>query len=216
MNIILFGPPGAGKGTQAEKIVTAFDLHKVSTGDLLRKEVKDETEIGKEIKSLMDKGSFVSDDTMNDLIRKILSNNIYHNRIIFDGYPRNLNQAKSFNILLKKYDQKISLVLSLDVDKETLVKRVLGRRTCTKCGFTFNKYFNPATNKDHTCDSRFLKKRTDDNEKTILNRYESYLEKTLPMLNFYKDLNLFHQINGKGKIDEIFDEIRGIITTLEA
>ena len=216
MRILLLGPPGAGKGTQAEKIVTSFDLHKVSTGDLLRKEVKDESELGNKIKSLMDKGSFVSDDIINDLIKKILSNNNYYNRIIFDGYPRNLNQAMNFNILLKKYDQKISLVLSLNVDKETVVKRVLGRRICTKCGFTFNIYFNPANNIDHTCDSSFLKKRTDDNEKTIINRYENYLKKTLPMLNFYKDLNLFHQINGKGKIDEIFDEIRSIIATLEA
>ena len=216
MNIILFGPPGAGKGTQADNIVKLFNLHKVSTGDLLRSRVENNFDPENKIKSLMDKGSFVSDDIINDLIAKILSDNKSHNRLIFDGYPRNLNQAKNLNLLLKKYNQKISCVLSLGIDKETVVKRILGRQICTKCKLIFNKYFNPSTSNNHTCDPKFLDKRSDDNEKTIINRFENYLEKTLPILDFYKDLNLLHQINGKSNIDEIFEQIQAIIASLEA
>ena len=119
-------------------------------------------------------------------------------------------------MVLKRYNQKISYALSLNVDKETIIKRILGRQTCTNCGLTFNEYFNPAINKNHKCNPEFLDKRSDDNEKAIINRYETYLEKTLPILKFYKDLNLLHQINGKSNIDEIFEQIRAIIASLEA
>jgi len=215
VNIILFGPPGAGKGTQADNIVKFFNLHKVSTGDLLRNEIRNNSDLGNKIKSLMDRGSFVSDEIINNLILKILSDNKLFNRLIFDGYPRNLNQAKNLDLLLKKYNQKISCALSLNVDKKIIVKRILGRRTCTKCKVIFNEYFYPPTNKNHTCDPKFLDKRSDDNEKTIINRFENYLDKTLPILDFYKDLNLLHQINGMGEISEIFEQIRNKITTLE-
>ena len=216
MNIILFGPPGAGKGTQADNIVKFFNLHKVSTGDLLRSRVENNFDPENKIKSLMDKGLFVSDDIINNLVGKILSDNKFYNRLIFDGYPRNLSQAKNLNLLLKKYNQKISCVLSLGIDKETVVKRILGRQICTKCKLIFNKYFKPSTSENHNCDPKFLEKRSDDNEKSIINRFENYFEKTLPILDFYKDLNLLHQINGKSKIDEIFVQIRAIIASLEA
>lgn len=212
----MFGPPGAGKGTQANNLVKFYDLHKVSTGNLLRNEVQNNSALGNKIKFIIDKGSFVSDDIINDLIAKILSDNKFYNRLIFDGYPRNLNQAKNLNLLLKKYNQKISNVLSLNVDKETIIKRILGRQTCSKCELIFNEYFNPPTNKNHSCDSRFLEKRSDDNEKTITNRFENYLNKTYPILDFYKDLNLLHEINGIGEINRIFNEIRTIIASLEA
>ena len=216
MNIILFGPPGAGKGTQANNLVKFYNLHKVSTGDLLRNEVQNNSNIGNKIKIILDKGSFVSDDIINDLIAKTLSDNKFYNRLIFDGYPRNLNQAKNLNLLLNKYNQKISSVLSLNVDKKTIVKRILGRQTCSKCELIFNEYFNPPTNKNHSCDPKFLKKRSDDNQETIINRFENYLNKTHPILDFYKDLNLLHKINGIGEINEIFKEIRDIIASLEA
>ena len=215
MNIILFGPPGAGKGTQADNIVKSFNLHKVSTGDLLRDEVQKNSDLGSKIKSLMDKGSFVPDDIINDLIVKILSNSEFYNRLVFDGYPRNLNQAKKLNLLLEKYNQKISCVLCLNVDKEIIVKRILGRQTCRKCKLTFNEYFNPSTKKNHICDPKFLEKRSDDNEVTIVNRFDNYLNKTLPILDFYKDLDLLHQINGMGEISAIFEQIRSILTSLE-
>jgi len=158
----------------------------------------------------------VSDDIINNLIVKILSDKKYYNRLIFDGYPRNLNQAKKLNLLLEKYNQKISCVLSLKVDRKTAIKRILGRQICSNCGLIFNKYFKLAANKNHTCDPKFLSKRSDDNEKTIINRFETYIDKTLPILDFYKEQNLLHQINGMGEIDQIFVEIRSIIASLEA
>ena len=215
MNIILFGPPGAGKGTQADKIVKNFNLYKISTGDLLREEVKNNTDFGNKIKSIIDKGLLISDNIINDLIKNVLTNKNFYNRLLFDGYPRNLEQAKNLDLYIKKYKQKISCVLSLNVDKESIIKRILGRQTCTNCGLIFNEYFYPASNKNHSCDLKFLSKRSDDNEKTILNRYETYLNKTLPILDFYKEQNLLHHINGMVGIDRIFDEIRGIIASLE-
>ena len=215
MNIILFGPPGAGKGTQADKIVDTFNLYKVSSGDLLREEVKKKSLLGIQIKKIIDNGSLVSDETINNLIIKILKNKDYFNRIVFDGYPRNLNQAHNLDALINKYKQKISCVLSFKVDEETLVKRILNRQTCTKCGKIFNMSFKPSSEKNHDCGSSFLVKRSDDNEKTVLHRFQTYVEKTLPILEYYKKLNLLHEINGKAEIDQIFKEIRDIIVSLE-
>ena len=124
MNIILFGPPGAGKGTQANKVEKKFNLHKVSTGDLLRDEVKKNTDIGKKVKPIVDEGSLVPDIIISNLLNHILSNKKFHNRIIFDGYPRNLEQAKNLELLIKKHNQKISCALSLNVDREFLTKRI--------------------------------------------------------------------------------------------
>tara|TARA_Y100000815_G_scaffold207270_1_gene191242 strand:+ start:32 stop:682 length:651 start_codon:yes stop_codon:yes gene_type:complete len=215
VNIILFGPPGAGKGTQATKIVKKFNLHKVSTGDLLREEIKNNTDLGNKIKSIMDRGSLISDNIINDLITKVISNKKFYNRLIFDGYPRNLKQAKNLDSQIKKYKQKISCVLSLNVDKESIIKRISGRQICVNCGLIFNEYYYPASSKNHSCDPKFLNKRSDDNKKIIINRFETYLNKTLPILDFYKEQNLLHQINGMAKIDQIFDEICGIIASLE-
>ena len=215
MNVILFGPPGAGKGTQADNIARVFNLHKVSTGDLLRDEIKNKTDLGKKIKSIVDKGLFVPDSVINNLIINHLSHKKSYNRLIFDGYPRNLNQTKNLDSLIKKHDQKISYVFSLNVDKELLIKRILGRQTCSNCGSIFNEYFRPSTNKNHTCGTKFLVKRSEDNEKTILYRFQAYLDKTLPILDFYKKLNLLHQINGKDEINQIFKEIKDIIASLE-
>ena len=216
VNLILIGPPGAGKGTQANNIIKNIKLHKISTGDLLREEIENKTDLGLKIKSIIEKGSFVPDDIINNLINKILSNKKFYNRLLFDGYPRNLDQAKNLDMLLKKHNQKISCVLSLNVDKESIIERILGRQTCTKCGVIFNEYYKPATNKNHSCGLKFLIKRKDDNKKTILHRYQAYLDKTLPILDYYKNLNLLHEINGKDEIDQIFEEIKDIIASLEA
>ena len=215
MNIILFGPPGAGKGTQADNIVKNFCLHKVSTGDLLRIEINNNTDLGIKIKSKIDQGLLISDDIINNLVDKILFNKKYYNRLIFDGYPRNLNQAKSLELLVKKYNQKISCVLNLNIDKETIIKRILGRLVCSKCSLTFNKYFNPPKKEKYKCNLNFLKTRTDDNKKTIKNRYETYVKKTLPIVNYYVDQKILHEIDGTTEIDQIYDEIRHIITSLE-
>ena len=215
MNLVLFGPPGAGKGTQADFIVKAFNHHKISTGDLLRNEIEKKTVIGDEIKSLIEKGSFVSDNIINNLINKTLSNKKLFNRLVFDGYPRNLQQAKNLDKIISDHNQKISCVLSLNVDKDLVIKRILGRQSCSNCGLIFNEFFYPSTKKNHSCDSKFLIKRSDDNEKTIKNRFETYMTYTLPILDFYKEKKLLHQINGMREKDEIFKEIRGIIASLE-
>ena len=152
MNIILFGPPGAGKGTQSGKISKNFNLHTVSTGDLLRKEIKNNTNLGNEIKSIIDRGSFVSDDIINNLVLKILSDKKLYNRLIFDGYPRNLKQVKNLDLCLRKYKQKISCVFNLDVEKKFVIKRILGRQTCTNCGLIFNEFFMPSSKQNHSCD----------------------------------------------------------------
>ena len=163
----------------------------------------------------MDTGSLISDNIINDLVIKVLSNKKFYNRLIFDGYPRNLEQVKNLDSSIKRYKQKISCVLNLNVEKEFIIKRILGRQVCTNCGLIFNKYYHPASNKNHSCDPKFLSKRSDDNKITIINRFETYLNKTLPILDFYKEQNLLHQINGMAKIDQIFDEICGIIASLE-
>ena len=211
----MFGPPGAGKGTQADNISKSFNLYKISTGDLLRNEIYKKTSLGIKIKTIIDKGSFVTDEIINDLISKILADKKFYNRLIFDGYPRNLVQAENLDILLKKYNQNISCVLCLNVDKKKIIKRILGRQICSKCGLIFNEFFKPATSNNHACDSKFLVKRSDDNEETILKRYETYIEKTLPIINYYKKLNILHEIDGKTEIDQIFEKISHIIGSLE-
>ena len=216
MNIILFGPPGAGKGTQANNLVKDYNLFKISTGDLLREEIKNETTVGKKVKSPISQGSLVSDLIITQLLEKVVSNKNYSNRMIFDGYPRNLNQVKNLETLIKKYDQKISCILSLKVDLDIVIKRILGRKICSNCGNIFNEFFNPATPNNHKCDPKFLQKRLDDNENIIKNRFTTYEKETLPILNYYNDKKLLHQIDGMNEIDQIYGQIRGIIDSLEA
>jgi len=216
VNIILFGPPGAGKGTQADNLVKDYNLFKVSTGDLLREEIKKKTSIGLKIKSPLDQGSLVSDLLITNLLEKVISNKTYSNRMIFDGYPRNLNQVKNLENLLKEYDQKISCILSLKADLNIIIKRILGRKVCSKCGNVFNDFFNPANSNNHRCDIKFLQKRPDDSENVIKNRFATYEKETLPILNYYKDKKLLHQIDGMNKIDQIYAKIRCIIDSLEA
>ena len=216
MNIVLFGPPGAGKGTQANNLVNEFNLFKISTGDLLRKEIKGKSSLGIRIKSIIDKGSLVSDDIIDNLIEKVISNKVYDNRIIFDGYPRNLNQAKSLDSLTKKYNQMISCVLSLKVDFNIIVKRILGRQICSKCSLIFNEFFYPATEKNHKCHPKFLQKRSDDNEHAIKNRLEAHALETKPILDYYQNQKLLTNIDGMNEIDEIYKEIRQIIHSLKA
>jgi adenylate kinase len=215
VNLIIFGPPGAGKGTQADKIVTEFNLNKISTGDLLRDEISKNTTLGKEIKKIIDKGSFVTDETINNLIKKIFSNNENHNRLIFDGYPRNLNQTKNLDHLLKKNKQSLTCVLSLNVPEDVVVKRILGRQVCTKCSLIFNKFFNPSNKKNHNCGEQFLTTRSDDKEEVIIKRYKTYIIETLPILNFYKNLDLLYEIDGIKDIDSIYKEIRQILHSLD-
>ena len=188
MNIVIFGPPGAGKGTQSKFIVEKFNLYQLSTGDFLRKEMLSNTEIGKKISSVINSGALVSDQIVSDLIEKIISNSKYKNRIIFDGYPRNLNQAENLNNLLKKYKQKIDVVLKLSVSLETIKKRISERRT--------------------------LEKRPDDIDEIAIKRYKTYEISTEPIIEYYKKLNLLKVVDGERPINQINDEISDIISAI--
>ena len=185
MNIILFGPPGAGKGTQARYLIKKLNCFQISTGDMLRDEIEKDSEIGKKIIDNMNDGKFVNDEIVNDLIKNIIFDVKKKNKLIFDGYPRSLTQAKNLDILLNSSKQKIDFILFLNVDKDTIVKRIEKRK--------------------------ILEKRLDDDSKTILKRYDTYMETTRPVLDFYSKNPNFYEINGTLEIDQITSKINDIL-----
>ena len=211
MNVIIFGPPGAGKGTQAQNLVNKFNLYQASTGDLLRSEIKKKNEIGKKIEQVIAHGDFVSDDIVNDLLKKFITNHNHRNKIIFDGYPRNINQAETLEVMLNSDNQSINFILFLKVTRETVEKRILGRIICEKCDKTMNEYFNKEEIDKHECEKNYLKKRKDDNQETIITRYEEYMKQTKPVLDFYSSRSYFHEINGNQKIQVITGKIEQIL-----
>ena len=215
MNIIIFGPPGAGKGTQSDKIASKYQLFKISTGDLLRNEIRKRTLLGKKIEEIVNSGTLVSDNIINDLIEKIVSDKKYTNKIIFDGYPRNVQQAKNLNALLKKHKQKIDLVINLKVTLDLIIKRITGRLVCSKCGNTFNEFFNPAPPNLTCCEDGTLKRRSDDNVETAKKRYETYENLTKPLLEYYSKSGLLKSISGENKIEEIAAKIADFIDLIQ-
>ena len=184
MNIIIFGPPGAGKGTQSKILVDKLTSFQVSTGDMLREEINNNTEIGKKIIDSMDNGKFVDDEIVNKLLEKIIFDP-KKNKLIFDGYPRTLNQAKNLEALLKKSNQSIDHIFFLNVDKDAIIKRIEKRK--------------------------ILEKRSDDDSITILKRYDIYMKETKPVLDFYSSHKGFHEIDGSLEIDEITGKIGHIL-----
>ncbi len=211
MNIILFGPPGAGKGTQAQFIVKKHNYFQLSTGDLLREEVKLNTTLGSEIEALISKGKFASDETVNILLRKSITNLKFRDRIIFDGYPRNIVQAKNLELILSEFNQTIGHIIFLNVSKDTIEKRIMGRMTCDKCNMTLNKYFNKEQIELHPCGKEFLKKRKDDNLDVIVARYDMYMKTTKPVLDFYSKNANFTEIDGAAEIDHINNKINEVL-----
>ena len=185
MNVIIFGPPGAGKGTQSQHIVKKFKLFQVSTGDLLRTEIKNKSDIGKEIEEIISRGDFATDDIVNKLIKNIIFDPQKKNKLIFDGYPRSLNQAKNLDLLLDSSNQKIDFIFFLNVNKGTIMKRIERRK--------------------------ILEKRSDDDLNTILKRYDTYMETTRPVLDYYSAKSNFKEIDGGLKIDEITSKISNIL-----
>ena len=185
MNLILFGPPGAGKGTQAKFLVEKLNSFQVSTGDMLRDEIKKDTEIGKKIVNNMNNGKFVEDEIVNKLLENVIFDSKKKNKLIFDGYPRTINQATNLENLLNKSNQKIDYIFFLNVNKDAIIKRIERRKA--------------------------LEKRLDDDSNTILKRYEIYMKQTKPVLDFYASRNNFYEIDGSEEIEVISSKIAHIL-----
>jgi len=211
VNIILFGPPGAGKGTQAQFIVKKHNYFQLSTGNILREEVKLKTPLGAEIETLISNGKFVSDKTINSLLRKSITNLKFRDRIIFDGYPRNVEQAKNLDIILGEFDQTIGHIIFLNVSKNIIEKRIMGRVTCEKCQITLNEFFNQDQIELHPCGKDFLKKRKDDNFDVVVARYDTYMSTTKPVLDFYSKNENFTEIDGAAEIEQITNKINDVL-----
>ena len=211
MNIILFGPPGAGKGTQAQFIVKKHNYFQLSTGDLLRNETKNKTSLGLEIEKLIIEGKFVSDVIVNRILKQSITNLKFRDRIIFDGYPRNIEQAKNLDNILREFNQVIGHIIFLNVDRTIIEKRIIGRMTCEKCNITLNEFFNKNEIELHPCGKEFLIKRKDDNLKVIIDRYDTYMNTTKPVLDFYSKNTNFTEIDGSLKIEEITIKINDIL-----
>ena len=211
MNIILFGPPGAGKGTQAQFIVKKYNYFQLSTGDLLREEIKLQTPLGTEIEQLISHGKFASDKIVNTLLRKSIMNLKFRDRIIFDGYPRNIEQAKNLELILGEFHQTIGHIIFLNVSKDIIEKRIMGRMTCNKCNMTLNEFFNKEQIELHPCGKEFLKKRKDDNSEVVLSRYETYMKTTKPVLDFYSKNDNFTEIDGAAEIEQINNKINDVL-----
>ena len=185
MNIILFGPPGAGKGTQAKYLVKVLNNFQVSTGDMLRDEIKKDSEIGKKIINFMNEGKFVDNEIVNSLMKRVVFDSSKKGKLIFDGYPRTIEQAKNLDLFLKETKQKIDFIFFLNVNKETIIKRIEKRKV--------------------------EEKRGDDDLDTILKRYDTYLETTSPVLDYYSSKQNFYRLDGNLEIDQINEQIKGFL-----
>ena len=211
MNIILFGPPGAGKGTQAQSIVNKHNYFQLSTGNLLREEVKLKTPLGVEIEILISNGKFASDKIVNELLRKSITNLKFRDRIIFDGYPRNVEQAQNLELILSEFNQNIGHIIFLNVTRDIIEKRIMGRMTCEKCHMTLNEFFNKEQIEFHPCGKEFLKKRKDDNFDVVVARYDTYMTTTKPVLDYYSNNQNFTEIDGTATIEQITNKINDVL-----
>lgn len=207
-NVIFLGPPGCGKGTQGDLVKKKLNFVKLSTGDLLRKIAKQESELGKKIDSIMSRGEFISDDIIDELIKNFYSSldkNV--NGVICDGYPRNIEQAHSLDLILKSYSGEINTVIYFDISEEILAQRVTGRFSCNECGAIYNSFFNKTKvlGKCDVCGSSNFGVRSDDSESVILERLRIYKQSTKPLLEYYKDKLIV--IDASNHIDMVTHQI---------
>jgi adenylate kinase len=213
MNLVLLGPPGAGKGTQAKMMIDRYRIPQISTGDILRAALKERTPLGLKAKEYMDKGLLVPDEVVIDIIKDRLKEADCRNGYILDGFPRTVAQAQALDKVLAAMNSGIDHIISIEVDKGELIKRLTGRRTCRQCGRGYHVIFDPPLNKD-LCDKcqGELYQRDDDNEDTVRNRLEVYDAQTFPLIQFYKEKNLVRSIDGQGGIQQIFDRIVKVLS----
>ena len=208
MNLILLGPPGAGKGTQAVRLVEKYSIPQVSTGEMLRKAVKEQTDLGIKAKGFMNSGKLVPDEVVVGIIRDRLVEDDCNNGYILDGFPRTLVQAQKLEEMLSAEGQRIDRVLNIEVADEVLIKRLCGRRVCRKCSAGYHVIFDPPTNEGicNKCQGELFQ-REDDTEETIKSRLQVYKEQTLPLIKFYGERGMVSTVNGDARMDEIFSNM---------
>jgi adenylate kinase len=214
MNLILLGPPGAGKGTQSARIVTVYNLVQISTGDILRAEVKSSTELGKIAKSLMDDGKLVPDNLIIDMISGYIEKEAGSSGFILDGFPRTEEQAKALDIMLLEKDLKIDYVIKLEVDEKALIERVVGRFSCGDCGQGYHDKFAPTklANICDVCGSKNFVRRADDNVESMTARLVAYREQTEPILPYYEKKGALTIVNGMKTPEEVFEQIEDVMS----
>jgi adenylate kinase len=213
MNIILLGPPGAGKGTQAARLVSNRAMAQLSTGDMLRAAVKAETPLGLEAKSIMAAGELVSDGIVNRLIDENLAALEPHRGVIFDGYPRTCGQAESLDVLLADHQRKLDWVIELEVDEDALVGRIVGRFTCSTCGTPYHSQLKLPREQGvcDVCGGIEFKHRPDDNEQTVRTRMAEYRAKTAPILPYYEERGLVRRVDGMASVEQVAGQIDAIL-----
>lgn len=213
MNLVLMGLPGAGKGTQAERIVDAYQIPHISTGDMFRAAMANETALGLEAKAYMDKGELVPDEVTNGIVKERLAEPDTDKGFLLDGFPRTLDQAKALDQMLKELGKKLDAVVEIHVPSEILVERLAGRYMCRNCGATYHKIFNP-TKVEDTCDrcgGHEFYQREDDKPETVKNRLAVNIKSSEPILSYYKDQGLLQSIDGDRDIDAVFADVQKII-----
>lgn len=216
MNLVLMGLPGAGKGTQAERIVENYSIPHISTGDMFRAAIKEGTPLGIKAKSFMDQGNLVPDEVTIGIVRERLSKDDCEKGFLLDGFPRTVAQADALEGMLTELGKSIDYVINIDVDQSILMERLTGRRICKSCGSTYHLVFNPPA-REGVCDKcgGELYQRPDDNAETVGNRLEVNLEQTKPLLDFYNAKGYLRNINGQQHIDEVFVDVKALLEGLD-